>query len=314
VPTHTTPSPTPVATNQPADFDGHWQTQPPMLKARSAHAVASTGTAIYALAGTDQRGKPILDVERFDGHAWTIETTLPDQGLNAPAAVILDNRLYLIGGFGTTTNTPTDQVLVYNLVTKVWDKAAPLPNPRGGHAAAILNGKIHVVGGGNSVSTISDHSVYDPATNTWSDLAKLPRAEGSPALVAFANKLYAIGGRSGFSDFGDVYIYVPITDRWSTGSPIEPRGTAGAVVYCNTIYVFGGESQSQGKSLDNVYRLAATQDKWLEVSPLPTARNFARAVLFGDEVYVVGGSTSAGSSHASAGSNLVESFKANCQS
>ena len=41
---------------------------------------------------------------------------------------------------------------------------------------------------------------------------------------------------------------------------------------------------------------------------MPTARNFARAVLFKGAIYVVGGSTSSGSSHASRGAGVVERF------
>src|SRR5947207_13224839 len=37
-----------------------WQPAPPMLHARSAHAVVSTGDAIYAIGGTGEGGKPVL--------------------------------------------------------------------------------------------------------------------------------------------------------------------------------------------------------------------------------------------------------------
>jgi N-acetylneuraminic acid mutarotase len=254
----------------------------------------------------------VLEVERFDGSEWLPETMLPSNGLNAPTAAIVDERIYLIGGFNTTSNIPTADVLVYDLASQTWDSAAPLPEPRGGHAAAVLDRKIHVVGGGNSRSTLDLHTVYDPGTDTWSDAAPLPRSEGSPALVAFADKLYAIGGRSGFSDFGDVYIYDPASYTWTDGPAIEPRGTAGAVAYCDTIYLFGGESQTERQNLAEVFRLDGEQGAWTAVNPLPTARNFARAVLFNGDVYVVGGSLNAGSSHASAGSSVVESFHMDC--
>jgi N-acetylneuraminic acid mutarotase len=290
----------------------HWRPQPDLRQPRAAHAVVSTGTAIYALAGTGLDG-PVLEVERFDGHAWSAETRLPGDGLNAPAAAVVNDRIYLIGGFNTTTNVPASDVFVYDLARKTWRNAAPLPAPRGGHAAAVLEGRIHVVGGGNSRSTIADHSVYDPATDRWHDLAPLPRAEGSPALVAFHGKLYAIGGRSGRSDFGDVYIYDPATDRWAAGPPIEPRGTAGAVVYCGAIHLFGGESQAANRSLGEAFRLDEAGGKWDPVASLPQARNFARAVLFKRAVYVLGGSETAGSSHASAGSTIVESYHSPCR-
>jgi hypothetical protein len=40
---------------------------PPLLRARAAHAVVTTGDAIVALGGTGAGGRPVLDVERFGG-------------------------------------------------------------------------------------------------------------------------------------------------------------------------------------------------------------------------------------------------------
>lgn len=305
-----TEAPTLEATVTPAAApvgDGTWSEAPELLNARAAHAVVSTGDAIYVMAGTTASG-PVLDVERFDGSAWTTETTLPGDGINAPAAAVLDNKIYLIGGFKTTTNLPTDEVKIYDITTKEWSDAAPLPEPRGGHAAVVVDGKIHVVGGGNSRSTLANHSEYDPATNTWRDLAPLPRSEGSPAAVDVNGTLYVIGGRSGPEDFGDAYIYDAAADSWSTGPEIEPRGTSGAVFYCGAIYLFGGESQAKHKNLADVLRLGPSRDAWEAMSPMPHARNFARTVLFGDSVYVVGGGLSPQTSHSPGGSTFVETF------
>jgi N-acetylneuraminic acid mutarotase len=283
-----------------------------MAHARAAHAVVSTGRAVYALAGTGAGGAPVLPAERFDGTRWTVETTIPGQGLNAPAAAVLGGRIYLIGGFNTVTNVPSDRVHVYDPATRAWSEAAPLPAPRGGHAAVVMGGEIHVLGGGNSRSTIADHDAYDPAANRWRARAPLPRSQGSPAAVAFGGWLYAIGGRSGPGDFGNVDVYDPAADAWSAGPAIEPRGTAGAVAYCGAIYLFGGESQARAASLAEVLRLDAGAAAWQTAPPMPTARNFARAVLFGDAVLVVGGSPTPGRSHASEGSTTVERFQARC--
>ncbi len=288
-----------------------WVTGPPMRHARAAHVVVGSGSALYALAGTGARGAPVLVVERFDGRAWRDEGRIPGSGLNAPAGVVLDGKIYLIGGFDTDTNVPSAGVLVYDTAARTWSHAAPLPAPRGGHAAVVLGGRIHVLGGGNSTSTIADHDVFDPAKNAWTRLAPLPRPEGSPAAVAFGGKLYAIGGRSGYSDFGAVDIYDPAADRWSAGPAIDPRGTAGAVVYCGAIHVFGGESQAQRRSLGEVLRLRS-DGAWEQVSSMPTPRNFARAVVLGSEVFVVGGSPTPEASHASVGSAIVERYRVSC--
>lgn len=286
---------------------GSWRRAAPMLHARSAHAVVSLNGNIYALAGSGPSG-PVLAVERYDSKKWVDETTLPGGGLNAPAAVALNGLIYVIGGFEGVSNVPTNAVHVYDPATRRWRDATPLPAPRGGHAAVALAGKVHVFGGGNSMSTIADHSVYDPATDSWAAAAQLPRAEGSPAAVVFRGRIYSIGGRSGGSDFGAVDIYNPAIDTWERGPRVGPRGTAGAVVYRSAVYLFGGESQSRGKTLSDVLRLDPKTNSWRRVSRMPTARNYARAVLLNDAVYVVGGNRVAGSSHNSAGSRIVERF------
>jgi N-acetylneuraminic acid mutarotase len=277
---------------------------------RSAHAVANSDSAIYALAGTDDHRQPVFEVEMFDGEQWRTDTSLPGEGLNAPTASIVEQKLYVLGGFLAVSNRPTDEVQVYDLGSRQWSQARPLPSPRGGHVAVVLDGKIHVFGGGNSVSTLDDHSEYDPGSDTWRELAPLPRSEGSPAAAAVDGKTHVIGGRSGFSDFGDVYIYDSKTDSWSTGPSIEPRGTAGAAYYCGAIYLFGGESQSQGKNLDEVWRLDLERNVWETVTALPIPRKFARAVVFNDSVYIVGGSILPANSHAPIGSSSVSRFTA----
>jgi N-acetylneuraminic acid mutarotase len=285
---------------------GAWHDVAPLLEARSAHAVVSDREVVYALGGTD--GGPVLSVERYDGRVWSEETTLPEPGLNAPGAALLHGLLYVIGGFEATTNVPTDRVRVYDTEVGEWRDAAPLPAPRGGHAVAVMRGKIHVVGGGNEVSTLADHTVFDPVTGNWRELAPLPRARGSAAAVVVDRKLWVIGGRSGAEDFGDVDVYDPATDTWSSGPAIQPRGTHGAVHFRGAIHVFGGESQASGRVLGAVLRLDPEEERWEQVGSLPTPRGYARAVPQDGGVLVVGGTTEPGASHSAAGSKVVERF------
>lgn len=287
-----------------------WSAAPSMRHARAAHAVVATPDAIYALGGTGEGGAPVLAVERFDGRAWRDETVLPGRGVNAPAAAVIGNLIYLIGGFDTVSNVPVATVRVYDVVTRTWREAAPLPAPRGGHAAVVMDDGIHVIGGGNDRTTLADHDVYDPRADRWRSLAPLPRSEGSPAAAVLDGRLYAVGGRSGPADFGAVDIYDPALRAWQSGPSIDPRGTAGAVVYCGALHVFGGESQQRRQSLDESLRLGATG--WERLPPMPTARNFARAVVLGDAVFVVGGSPTPEPSHASVGSPIVERYRVAC--
>jgi N-acetylneuraminic acid mutarotase len=283
-----------------------WHELTPLLHGRSAHAVVSNRETVYAVGGIGSDGAPVLDVERFDGSVWSKETTLPGGGLNAPAAVLLHDRIYVIGGFEATTNVPTARVRVYDTKTRKWSEAAPLPAARGGHAAVVLGGSIHVVGGGDDVSTLAYHTVYDQATGAWRELAPLTRPRGSLAALVVQRKLWVIGGRDGGDDFGDVDIYDPVTDTWTRGPSIPPRGTHGAALFRGAIHVFGGESQADGRVLGEVLRLDRVSREWRPVSTMPTPRSYARAVMHDQGVLVVGGSTEPGAGHESPGSKAVE--------
>lgn len=298
-----------VAAGTAAAATAPWHKSAPLLHPRAAHAVVTDGRSIYALAGTGVRGAPVLEVERFAGTRWRAETTLPGGGLNAPAAAMLNGRIYLIGGFDSTSNVPVTTTRVYDTATKRWSTAAPLPAARGGHAAVVLGGRIHVLGGGDNERTLALHTVYDPATDRWTDLAPLPRPKGSVAAVVFGGRIYAIGGRSGRSDFGDVNVYDPRSDRWTAATPIAPRGTAGAVAYHGWIYVVGGESQRTAATLRSMLRWNPGLKAWQRVASMPTPRSFARAVVFRDRIYVIGGSRFFGDSHAAEGSRVVEAFR-----
>jgi N-acetylneuraminic acid mutarotase len=101
-----------------------WRTEPPMHYARAAHAVVGDGESLFALAGTGAGGAPVLVFERFDGNNWRDEGRIPGRGLNAPAAVALNGKIYLIGGFETDTNVPSAGMHVYNTTTKTWSEYA----------------------------------------------------------------------------------------------------------------------------------------------------------------------------------------------
>src|SRR2546423_8286615 len=141
------------ASTHAASPAGRWSPAPSRLHGRSAHAVVSTGDAIYAIGGTGEGGQPVLEVERFDGTQWRDETRLPGEGLNAPAAAVIGRRIYLIGGFKTTTNVPGSDVVVYDIDAHRWSTAASLAESRGGHAAAVGSGQNHAVAPGDPPGT-----------------------------------------------------------------------------------------------------------------------------------------------------------------
>lgn len=146
----------PVASSAPSTsrIEPSWSAAPPLLRARSAHGVVVAAGALYAVGGTGEDGKPITEVERFDGAGWIDVTVLPGGGVNAPSVAAVDGRIYVIGGFTGTSSRPTDEVWVYDVASATWSTAAALPTASGGHAATVLDNKIHVIGGGTALDDL----------------------------------------------------------------------------------------------------------------------------------------------------------------
>jgi hypothetical protein len=75
----------------------------------------------------------------------------------------LGGKLYVIGGF-VEGWTPTDEVQEYDPAIGRWRALPALPTPRGALAAAVLDGRIHAIGGiGWPGRNTPAHEVYDPA-------------------------------------------------------------------------------------------------------------------------------------------------------
>jgi hypothetical protein len=78
-----------------------------------------------------------------------------------------------------------------------------------------------------------------------------------------------------------VWVFNAFSKGWSEVAPLpEPRGGNAAVIL----------------------------DGRIDVGRMPTARNYARSVVYHRKIYVVGGSIVADSAHSAAGSRIVETF------
>lgn len=86
-----------------------------------------------------------------------------------------------------------------------------MPSRRGGLASAVLDGKIHTVGGETRSSVFANHEVYDPAADRWITAAPLPTARHGLGAAALNGKIYVIGGgpRAGFAQTDVVEVFAP---------------------------------------------------------------------------------------------------------
>ena len=69
-----------------------------------------------------------------------------------------------------------------------------MPTARSGIAAAVLDGRIVVVGGEATTGTFDQVELYDPRSNGWSVLARMPTARHGLGAVSIGGKMYVIAG------------------------------------------------------------------------------------------------------------------------
>jgi hypothetical protein len=90
----------------------------------------------------------------------------------------VDGKIYAVGGLarrkGGTGLKIADEVEAYDPSIGAWQRVGRMPDPRWGIGAAVVEGRIHLVGGGRSLVLAASHhvDVYDPRQLTyWSDVA-----------------------------------------------------------------------------------------------------------------------------------------------
>lgn len=198
-----------------------------------------------------------------------------------------------------------------------------MPTPRGALAYAVLEGRIHTIGGtvadpsgldaaehspSDADASVGTHEAYDPRTDTWERLAPMPTPRNHHVAGATNGRIYVTAGREGGEARMTVTeVYDAATDSWSEAAPLPTgrSGVAGAVLD-GRLYVFGGEAFGGGsRTFDDAERYDPRADRWERLPPMPTARHGLGAASLGGAIYVVSGGPQAGFSFGSANERLV---------
>ena len=227
---------------------------------------------------------------------WTEGQALPTTRKQMRnSTVVLNDKIYVIGGIDTDSGLITAAVDVYDPSSDTWSSAAELPQPLWRSAAVVLNEKIYLFGGYRSPSGFpfnpTDASyAYDPELDQWEEIAPLPFARGSHFAVALDDRIYVIGGATN-TPLGSNSIYDPATDTWSEGEAMPSRraGLSGAVID-GKIYAAGGYILSAGVLSRNILEAYDPEtDTWESLEPMPTTRHGIGAVALDGKLIVVGG-------------------------
>jgi N-acetylneuraminic acid mutarotase len=224
---------------------------------------------------------------------WQIVTEIPEPRAGA-AVVEMDGAIYVIGGRGRASRA-TNTVFVYDPESNTWadgdDVPPALERARVNAAAAVLDGKIYVIGGrGPGGDVLQSVEVYDPESDTWLDFPDTKRQREGAAAIVLRGNLFVIGG----SDQGEraldtVERFDVENDRWDEISEWRldrPRVSAAAAVLDETVYIFGGFNTFG--PVGQVHQYNALSGSVASID-MPLARGALGAAAVNSEIYVMGG-------------------------
>ncbi|MCA8990202.1 MAG: hypothetical protein KDA78_21320, partial [Planctomycetaceae bacterium] len=248
----------------------------------------------------DGQGKTLFRLELKPGSEW--ESLEKGPGLQGLALVALNGKLYRMGGFTAKNKAGEDHDLwsqddfaAYDPKTNRWEDLPALPEPRSSFDAAVLDGKIYIVGGW-MLAGAGEESWHqtawriDPANIEagWEQLPTPPFQKRALSVAAFDGKLYAIGGMTSEGQpTREVSIYSPQTQQWERGPALLGHGMTGfgtsAFAQAGALYVSAFDGTLQ--------RLSAEETKWELIGQFENARFFHRMLPVGDQqLLILGGS------------------------
>src|SRR5437764_3589194 len=180
-----------------------------------------------------------------------------------------------------------------------WTVRAPVPVGRTEFPAAVVSGRVYLLGGSarGVAYDMNRNDEYDPATDSWRARAPMPRGLNHMGADALNGKVDAAGGfseRAHGKPDDAFFEYDPVADSWRVLAPLpSKRGAAAVVALQGKVHVIGGrEGDEPLIRTHDVYDVAT--GRWSAAAPLSRARDHLVAVAVDGRIHVIGGRFSVG--------------------
>ena len=228
------------------------------------------------------------------------------------ASVVIDDRLVLIGGYDSSTNACTKQLVSYNFDGKTWQPLAhQMPTARSAASAVACGDYVAVIGGISSTQQFLDTvELLHLPSGQWITAISLPKPTAGASVVLFRRRVFVIGGSSKEGISRAVYStpldrLVTTTGRFSrltlnsssvwTRHEDVPYGMMSTCIFRDNLLVMGGiertASLSQPAQWVWCYCPVEERNHWTVIQKMHTGRKMCCVTsLSHSQFLVLGGS------------------------
>lgn len=290
-----------------------WSFRTAMPTARAGISAVLFEGEIYVIGGTDAEGKVIDTVERYDPISDTWSSGVPAKmSRSNGVARILGDHIMLMGGRnagtslkqveryvrddGSGASCEDDDSTGLREPAPCWEFVGSLQEEREGLSAVVLAGELYALSGSDKQgSLLTNVEKYDEITEQWSVYEPWEVNPGrfSFETVTVGDSAFSVGGLSGFGPLG-------LTQRYHAAFgtvdrlPLAPsRGSLATVAIGHNIYAMGGRRLNNAITA-RVDVFNATENQWVRIASMNTAREEFAAVAVGNDIYVFGGRDNSG--------------------
>jgi hypothetical protein len=256
---------------------------------------AASGGRVYMIGGV-MAPPEIVQIYDAAADSWTTGPTMPNAHGPSAAAAAVNGVVYVIGGFDVGTQAALSTVDALDTATRTWSTKRPIPTPRYGAAATVVDNRICVVGGyhGGTIQgapALTSMECYDPVADSWSSGPAMPTGRMSLGFDAVGSSAYAVGGvccfGPGFPPLATVERYDATANAWSAISALPTVRNFPAVVgTANLLFAIGGYGGTPSGLMTTVEAYDPSVAAWKAKSPMPSALYGPRAAQIGGVIYV----------------------------
>ena len=262
------------------------------------------------------------DVYCYDTNQWK---QLPRPGHAMGVLHMVDDKLTIFGGIGSTTSKYHNKVTTYNSKTNSWYSCYPdmLHNR---YQPGVITSDDHVIvmGGASSPDTCLD-SIEIMNYNhqlQWKEVSvHLPVPMWAINPTISGDYITIVGYSSGNADRYATHYQIPVeeiissldqplstgavTKQWKKLSYTAHWDTA-TVPYSNPIVIVGGQSHDGTIPTSDVSMYDSSKNSWRKVDSLTSARiDPGVSLINNNTIIVIGGNTKGGSIEAATASSLT---------